>query len=355
MKTLEACYEAEFNKINFYERKTRITHPKTILIGPPKCGKSYLIYDYLSNFDTKEYLYIDLSDLRNEKEKISVNLFAFVKEKNIKVLVLENYEFDFKFPICDSVVLTTKTDNSLKGFKKLSLNALDFEEFLLHDNRHQNITNSFNHFLKYGNLPGVILVEEHRKTKTIQELLRDFASGATELETLLLLFQSIDEKKSVFQLFTALKNKIKISKDTFYALCKEYEKNHMIFFIEKYNQPKAIKKIYSYNHGFLSAISYTKKFKNEFTNMVFLELNNKSKSIYYLDGIDFYLHNEKAIIFCIPFFNDLLATSIKKRISTLLKEIEIKEATIITIGNTQNFVVENLKVQVLPFYEWSLA
>lgn len=71
MKTLEACYEIEFNKINFLERKTRITHPKTILSGPLRSGKSYLIYDYLSNFKSEHYLYLDLNDLRNNKEEIA--------------------------------------------------------------------------------------------------------------------------------------------------------------------------------------------------------------------------------------------------------------------------------------------
>ncbi len=46
MKSLEACYEINFSKINFIERKVKITYPKTILYGASKVGKSYLIYDY---------------------------------------------------------------------------------------------------------------------------------------------------------------------------------------------------------------------------------------------------------------------------------------------------------------------
>ncbi len=164
MKTLEACYEIEFNKINFFERKIRITHPKTILNGPLKCGKSYLIYDYLSNFKSEDYLYLDLSDLRNNKEEITENLELFIKKHPIKVLVLENYEFDFEFPLVDSVIITTSIIKNLKGFKNVWLNALDFEEFLLHDNKHQNITQSFNHFFKYGNLPEILLIDETKKS-----------------------------------------------------------------------------------------------------------------------------------------------------------------------------------------------
>lgn len=355
MKTLEACYEIEFSKINFFERKTRITHPKTILIGPPKCGKSYLIYDYLSNFKSENYLYIDLSDLRNSKKEIAENLAFFIKQHPIKVLVLENFEFDFEFPIVDSVIITTTQDKTLKGFKTLAINSLDFEEFLLHDNKHQNIINAFNYFFKYGNLPEIILFDENKKIQHIQEILKTVALFPTHLEILKILFESIDEKKSLLQLFTALKNKIRISKDIFYALCKQYEHNRMLFFIEKYHQPKAVKKLYCYNHGFLSAISHTKKFKNEFTNMVFLELNNKYKEIYYLESIDFYIKSKKMIIFSIPFFNDMLIATIKKRVSLQIKECEIKEVFIITIGNTQTFFIDTIKVEVRPFYEWALS
>jgi predicted AAA+ superfamily ATPase len=355
MKTLEACYEIEFHKINFLERKTRITHPKTILTGPPKCGKSYLIYDYLSNFKSENYLYIDLSDLRNNKEEIAVNLATFIKQHPIKVLVLEEYNFDFDFPLVDSIVITSSHPKSLKGFKLLHLNSLDFEEFLLHDNKHQNITNTFNHFFKYGNLPEIIHIDENKKIKHTQDVLKTLALSSGNLEIIKVLFESIDEKKSIYQLFTTLKNKIKISKDSFYALCKHYEHNQILFFIEKYNQPKAVKKLYCYNHSFLSAISHTKKFKNEFTNMVFLELHNKYKEIYYLESIDFYIKSKKCIIFSIPFFNEMLISTIKKRVSLHLKECEIKEVYIITIANTQTFFIDTIKVEVRPFYEWALS
>ncbi len=80
MTTLEFCYELEFSKISFIERKTRITHPKTIITGPPKSGKSFLIFDYLSNFENEDYIYIDFNDYRNEKEEIQNGLEEFVFE-----------------------------------------------------------------------------------------------------------------------------------------------------------------------------------------------------------------------------------------------------------------------------------
>ncbi|WP_428028711.1 hypothetical protein [Arcobacter sp.] len=243
MKILDSCYEIEFNKINFQERKEKITHPKTIVCGPPKTGKSYLIYDYLSNFDSKDYLYINLDDFRNQKDEIVLFLNDFIKEKKIKVLVLENFDFDFEIPTTDSVLISTSNYKEIYGFKTIFVHALDFEEYLLHDSKHQNTIASFNYFLKYGNLPEMIVLDENKKINRLQEIIKLFCKDKTEIEVLKLLLSSIDENKSINQLFTILKKSIKISKDRFYELCKFYESNQLIFFLKKYNQEKSTKKI----------------------------------------------------------------------------------------------------------------
>ena len=153
MKTLENCYELNFSKINFIERKIRITHPKTIITGASKTGKSYLIYDFLSNFKTKDYIYIDFNDSRNDINEVIKNIDLFLRQNQIKVLVLENFSFEFDLPYCDNIIISTDIPKSIRGFKNITVSALDFEEYLLQDIRHQNITQSFNNFFKYGNLP----------------------------------------------------------------------------------------------------------------------------------------------------------------------------------------------------------
>ncbi len=354
MTTLEACYELDFSKIEFLERKARITHPKTLLLGPPKSGKSYLIYDYLSNFDVEEYLYIDFHDFKNSKKEIVQNLTSFILQNNIKVLILENFDFSFKLPSCDSIIITAQSSKKLFGFKQLTLMPLDFEEFLLHDNRHQNTTNSFNYFLKYGNLPEIINYDEHKKLKRLQEILELYCQDKTQIEILKLLIISIDEKKSINQLFTTLKKSQKISKDKFYETCKAFEANKTIFFIEKYQQSKAVKKVYIYNHAFLTATSHIKKFKNEFANLIFLELVKSHEKIYYHDYIDFYIPQTKTALLALPFFNNLVMNSLKRKLFNTLDELKVKHLYIITIGNSESFFYENIKIDVVPFYEWAL-
>jgi len=354
MGILDSCYEIEFNKINFQERKKKITHPKTIVYGPPKTGKSYLIFDYLSNFEPEDYLYINLSDFRNIQDEIVPFLDEFIKEKKIKVLVIENFNFDFELPITDSVLITTTKYKKLFGFKTIFVHGLDFEEYLLHDSKHQNTIASFNSFLKYGNLPEMITIDESKKFIRLQEIIKLFCKDRTEIEVLKLLFSSIDENKSINQLFTILKKSIKISKDRFYDLCKFYEANELIFFLKKYNHEKATKKIYAYNHAFLSSISHNKKFKNEFTNMIFLHLQKEFKNIFYLEKIDFFVEDNRSLILSIPFFNAMLHSAIIKRIHSTIDELNIKEVNIITVGNSDILLYNSVEINILPFYEWAV-
>ncbi|MFA6741499.1 MAG: ATP-binding protein [Arcobacteraceae bacterium] len=355
MRTLEACYEINFSKVNFMERKTKITESKTLISGAFKTGKSYLIYDFLSTFKPKDYLYIDFSDLRNNASEVSKNLEKFIKMNEITVLVLENFDFDFELPTCQNIIISTKTPLNLKGFKNIIISALDFEEYLLHDNRHQNITQSFNSFLKFGNIPELINYEDHKKINRLQEIIELQCKNETQYEILKILIENIDEKKSLFQLFNTLKSKIKISKDKFYETCKIYENNKSIYFLQKYNQEKSVKKIYCYNHSFLNAISHVKKFKNEFSNMIFLELINKYKDIYYLDSIDFYIKSKNIAIIPIPFFNRFLMNNALKKIIKNANEFEINEINIITISNNEKISDPKLKINIIPFYEWALS
>jgi hypothetical protein len=355
MKSLEACYEINFSKINFIERKIKITNSKTIISGAAKTGKSYLIYDFLSSFKVKEYIYIDLFDLRNNLEEIAQNLVKFIKMNEITVLVLENYDFQFEIPNCENIIITMVKPEKIKGFKNLVIGALDFEEYLLHDNKHQNITQSFNIFLKFGNLPELIQIDEYKKIQRLQEIIELQCKDETQYEIFKILIENIDEKKSLFQLFNSLKLKIKISKDKFYEICKHYENNKSIYFLQKYNQEKATKKIYCYNHSFFNAISHTKKFKNEFTNLVFLELINKYKDIYYLDNIDFYIASKNIAVVPIPFFNTFLTGNLVKKIIKSSQELNISEINIISISNNEKISDPKLKINVIPFYEWALS
>ncbi|RBQ29657.1 AAA family ATPase [Aliarcobacter vitoriensis] len=355
MKLLEENYEINFSKINFLERKEKITKNKTIICGAWKTGKSYLIYDFLSNFKTDEYLYIDFNDLKNSHIKNELQfLQEFIAKNSIKVLVLENIDDIFSLPNCENIIISSSKNIQIEGFSNINLFALDFEEYLLFDNKHQNITQSFNSFLKYGNFAELINIDEQKRNQRLQEIIKLGIKDSVDYEIFKILIENIDEKKSIFQLFNSLKTKIRVSKDRFYEVCKEFEDKKTIFFIPKYNQDKSLKKIYSYNHAFFSAISFTKRFKNEFTNMVFLELL-KEQDIYYLDNVDFYIKSQNLFVIAIPFFNSNLNANLLKKIIKSALELQVKKIEIVTISNQENIKNSDIKIDIIPFYEWALG
>jgi hypothetical protein len=355
MNILEQVYEINFNKTNFFERKISIINPNTILVGAPKSGKTYLIYDYLSRFEENQYLYIDIDDCKNDFELIKENLETFIRKNNILVLVLENYKFDLDLPKVTSTIITTKKNNIITGFEKISVKPLDFEEFLLFDIKHQNTLNSFNSFLKFGNTPEILEYGELKKAQRNFEICKLYCEDKTQLEILLIIIKFSSEKKSLFQLFTILKKEIKISKDKFYKTCEEFEQNRLIYFCPKFEQPKAVKKIFVFNHALIDIVSYKKNFNNLFKNMVFLELEKRYTNIFYLDNVDFYMPQENHIILAIPFFNDLISSTIVSKVIPMVEEYNINHIFIVTISSEKTIFIGEIEAKILPFYNWVLT
>jgi len=356
MNILEQIYEIDFNKINFHERKVKIDYKNTILKGPPKSGKSYLIYDYLSQYESKQYLYIDCADYKNDLKEISKNLKEFVFENNIEVLVLENYQFTFELPSkMESIIITTQMDEIVDGFEIIYVENLDFEEYILFDIKHQTSSNSFNSFLKFGNYPEIIEYPEIKKTTRNYEICKLYSNDFTELQILFLLIKNAGEKKSIFQLFNTLKKEMKISKDRFYKICEKFEENKVIYFCEKFEQPKAVKKIFVHNHALLDIVSYKKNFNNLFKNMVYLELNKRYNNLYYLDNIDFYLAKNNEIVLAIPFFNNLISANIISKILPITDIYKISTITIVTISSDETIYIGEVEAQIVSFRRWAVS
>lgn len=355
MNILNQIYDYEIPKVNFLERKISIVHNNTIIYGPAKSGKTYLIYDYLSKYKKSEYLYIDFDDYKNQDQNIDIFLEDFIKNNNIKVLVLENYKFNFNLPKVTSTIITSNIKNNLKGFSTLELLPLDFEEYLLFDTKHQNISHSFNTFLKYGNQPEILEYSENKKTKRNEEICKLYCNDIIKFEILMMFIKSIAEKKSINQLFTQMKKNTKISKDRFYKTSLEFENNKIVHFIEKFNQPRAVKKVFLYNHALIDLASYQKKFNNLFSNMVFLELVKQYKNIYYLEKIDFFLPDNSTAIFCIPFFNNMQIDNLKKILNTKKEKYSIKKVFIITVSTEFEITIKDIEVDVITFYNWVLS
>ncbi len=318
-----------------------------------------MIYDYLKQFKNEQYLYINLTDIRLDRDTIFYNLDRFlILHKNIEVLALDNCgslpEYFFEnISHLKNIVISSTSNISIKNFRNITLNPLDFEEYILFDNKHQNTTNSFNSFLKFGNFPEIVEFNETKQLERNQEILQLITNNNLEFKILKLFIKSSGELKSVFQLFTIFKKSHKISKDMFYKLAYQFESNYIIYFCQKLDQPKAPKKLYCYNHALIDSVNINKNFQNIFQNMIFLELYKLYKNIYYLDNVDFYIKEENSVILSIPFFNNLV--SLSTRLLPIMEQYSITNITIVTVSTINNIFINDIECEVVPFYEWALG
>lgn len=353
MTYLEFCYSLDFSKQVLFPREIELVQQNYQIIGAPKSGKTSLIWHYLGTKTFGTYLYVDLNDLRLDE---SINdLDSFIQSNKIEILVLENLTLSFVLPKVKQIIISNTTALNITGFEIVECLPLCFEEFLLFDKKHQNITASFNYFLKYGNLPKTPAVQDFYKISHLQNLLNIMANDTNELIYLKKIFMTMGQTRSVYQLYTNLKKEMKISKDRFYAFFNHLIQSKIIYLIPKYNQPKINSKIMLYNHAFFDAVSVKKNFQNSFENMVFLELLTLKTEIFYLDGAHFFLPNKRQIILAIPFWSQ---SSLGKNFAKLLDAMEnyaIDEIKIITVATNQKVFIGHLEATIEPFYEWALA
>jgi len=315
-------------KIN--ERKVKLNYQNTLITGPKRVGKTFLVFNFLKNFKGK-YRYIDLTDYR-EKD---------LNFNGLDLVVLDNYNFQIPLPNITTFVISNE-NIEIEGFKKIELNGLDFEEFFSFDTT-LNINQAFDKFLRLGNFPK-ILHEEYFKDEYLKET---FELLPYNKKILSFFFTHIGEKFTLYQIYQILKKEMKLSKDSFYKETNRLLKNKVIFEVNKFDSPKSPKKFFAYNFAFKSIMTNRKNPQYVFENMIFLELNKKE--VYYKDTLSFYLPEEEKGILVLPFTNEELA------IEKLKKVKDVKKVEIITISNEFEIKNKNFEVEVVPFWRWKFA
>ncbi len=357
MNLLETLYGIKLKNSLFYDRKVKITHKKTLLLGPRKSGKTHLIVDYLQNFDADEYLYIDFNDARVDRSEIEhLKLKNFISKNHIKLLILENFDFYFDIPLVEEVIITSSNRAlHVENFKRLFLYPLDFEEFIAFNKRFLNAEQLFNIYSNRGSLAEIILFTEENYLQKLQRVAHELFDSNNEYLVFKKFCELQSTKTSLFQIYNQLKIKTKISKDFLYSVSKKLQDQEIIFFLEKYAHEKATKKIYLFDFAIKNALTYKKDFLKRFENMVFAELYKKNKKLYYSDYLDFYIPQKNEGIICSPF------TPIESLKSKLNKQIEhfvslgVKNIKIITIGNEEKFSIKEINFEQITFWEWALG
>lgn len=354
MKLLENLYEKPPKISHFFGRKYHITSPKTLLIGMRKSGISSIIIDFLSTLKSSAYMYINLDDPRVAQEELK-NLDIFVKREKISHVVIENFTKGFKLPDAQNIILSSH-DKSLhvKEFDRLEVEPLSFEEFIGFQQRHFNTEHLFNLFTNSGRLPKSQVFNEYENSIYLQNVLHSTLQD--EIQYKLFCYFALHQSQpiSLFQAYQSLKKEIKISKDKLYKIAYELEENLLISYLPKLGLPKAKKKIYLRDFAFKSVLTYEKDFMRLFENMVFCELHVIDSNIYYTDDIHFILPNQHLAILCIPFLPPELIYRRFSRLIDTFSSLHVKSVQVVTIGNEGSYEKEEIRCEIVPFWEWAL-
>jgi len=312
------------------QRKTTLDFQNTLITGPKRVGKTFLVFDFLKTFKGK-YKYIDFSDFR-EKD------FNF---EDVDLVIYDNYDFSYPIPPITTFIISEKNID-IEGFRKIELKGLDFEEFFAFENT-TNINHCFDKFLRLGNFPR-IFNEEYFRDEYLKET---FELLPYNREIMGFFFSHIGEKFTLYQIYQILKRNHKLSKDSFYKITNELLENRIIYEVNKFNSPKSPKKFFAYNFAFKNILTNRKNLLHTFENIIFLELNEKE--IYYKDTLSFYLPQKELGILVLPFANEEIASEKLKKVT------DVKKVEIITISNEFEIKHKKFEVEVIPFTRWRFA
>jgi len=252
-------------------------------------------------------------------------------------------------------IISTRDKNlSLSGFERLELLPLSFEEFIAFDKRHNEVSAMISAFLSQGGgaknpflAPAEILEFEQRL------LAANFSR--TEILILKECIRFVHAGFSANKIYTALKVKIKISKDAVYGTIAKLERENFIKFLSKAGEPTRAKKLYFSHFNMREILTPKKDFVKKFANVLFCELLGLDALIFYEKNLDFYLPSLKMGVLIIPFSDaDIIFLKFRKILSEL-KSLGVTSLKVISMANSGRLEIEGIRCDVVPFHEFALS
>jgi len=350
---LEALHNLSYKKTNLIPRKQYIDSAFTIIKGAAKTGKTSIIKQYLASLPSTSYLYIDLNDLRIDKEVLKAELIDFCKDNQIHTLVIEGYEKDIALPNVSQIILSTEGDLLIDGFKHVNVYNLDFEEFLAFDSRYDTLESAFTHFLQTGSYPELYFAHQDNRQKQLQNILR-LSLNPLELQILIHSAKLLGQKVSAFQMFERLKQQQKLSKDMFYKTFYGLMEKGYLYWVEKYEHTRATKKLYTLDFNIKNAVTLQKDFSRLFETLVYLEMLKRGSEIYYADGIDFYMPKENRIVLTMPFSNEDVLFKKIESIEAFIIENGVLHVEVVTMSAETKLGLPYAIIEMIPFVNWAI-
>lgn len=300
----------------------------------------------------------------------SENFFREIKEflaanEQISSLFLDNFSSaDFEISSLQSfagglnlkrfIISTRDKELVLPGFERIELLPLSFEEFIAFDKRHNEINSMISAFLAQGGgaknpfiAPAEILEFEQRL------LAANFSR--TEILILKECLSFVHTAFSANKIYTALKPRIKISKDAVYGTIAKLEQENFIRFLSKAGKPTRAKKLYFSHFNMREILTSKKDFSKKFANVLFCELLGLNTPIFYTKELDFYLPALKMGVLVIPFSDaDIIFLKFRKILS-VLKKLGITSLKVVSMANSGRLEIEGIRCDVVPFHEFALS
>ena len=300
----------------------------------------------------------------------SENFFREIKEflttnEQISSLFLDNFSSaDFEISSLQSfaeglnlerfIISTRNRELVLPGFERLELLPLSFEEFIAFDKRHNEINSIISAFLAQGGgaknpfiAPAEIL--------EFEQMLLTANFSRTEILILKECLSSVHTAFSANKIYTALKPRIKISKDAVYGTIAKLERENFIRFLSRAGEPARAKKLYFSHFNMREILTSKKDFSKKFANVLFCELLGLSTPIFYTKELDFYLPTLKMGVLVIPFSDaDIIFLKFRKILSAL-KRLGITSLKVVSMANSGRLEIEGIRCDVVPFHEFALS
>lgn len=387
------------------------------IVGARRSGKTYYLYQLINKLPSavkrEDIVYINFEDerltLKAEDLHLILESYYELYPDNKKQLYfffdeIQNIEQWEKFVrrIHDTVsknifitgssskLLSKEIATSLRGRSiSYELYPLRFSEYLkfkdidaddVYSTRNKaRLAKTFYEYLKGGGFPEVVHYDKELKAKTLQSYLdvmmyRDIIERYNIKNSVALKYfikkslSNISNYLSVNKLFNELKSSgIKISKDSIYEFINYVGDCYLMFLVNIYSgsiniQNTNDKKIYCIDNGLANTVSF--KFSEDkgrlLENLVHLFLKSTGKEVYYFSDkkeCDFILLEGTKVTSAIQVTAELSKDNKEREVNGLIEAMRyfnMKEGTILTLDQTEEIVLENRRIRVLPAWRWML-
>lgn len=383
--------------------KTILDSPKIIAItGVRRCGKSTLLKQLARNY--KDYNYINFEDERLLEftfKDFNTVLESFLElnpatktiffdeiqnitgwEKFVRRLFTEGYKIfvtGSNARLLSSEIATSLTGRNLK----VELYPFSFKEYLLFcgfpiksiyiTKERAELAKHLQDYVKYGGFPEVIKTKDYQELNELYQdiIIKDLIVRLKIRDTkdfrelALYLISNISKKMS----YNGLKNILEFSST---SKVKNYvdflSEAYLLFTVNKYDPSikKQIvndRKVYAIDQGIINAVAFqfSQNLGRLIENIVFIAMKRKYANLYYFEGkneCDIIIKEGTKITKAIQVTESLTDSAVKLREVNGLVEaankFNLKEGTIITMDNEDQFIKDGIKIVVVPLWKWLL-